>query len=409
MGIQISYMGTKRHMAGLVLNLTRSLPDGPLLDAFSGMCAVGERLASTRPLWTNDFLVFPALVAKCLFTTDTPCPTLDRAKKVLVPPLSRNMRALEARLAEYVAVEDRFLERRSFDLALESTTRVPYVGTHRRLEAERQRLAKAPTTFPYRLAAITYAGSYFGVRQSIEIDSIRYAIDYAASVGSISAVEKDWLLIVLGQVASRVNNSTGHFAEYLKPKRTNLQRIIQKRRRSVLKEFFETLDSVSPVGSQKWRMQNLAFCSDALELLQKIRNSRIRPAVIYADPPYSKAQYSRYYHVLDVLLEYRYPSVSGEGRYSDRRPRTVFALESQVVDSIQRLVAFSARLGASLILSYPSSGLLAARGVEPLQIMREHYPHAELAISVKRQHSTFGAAAAAWRIPARENIYIGLL
>ena len=243
----------------------------------------------------------------------------------------------------------------------------------------------------------------------MEIDSLRFAIDNAAAEGRISHTERDWSLIALGQVASHVNNSTGHFAQYLKPRIGNLHRILQKRRRSVLDEFFKALASMSPVGPEEWRKHNAVFCSDAIGLLRRMRRWKTRPSVVYADPPYSKAQYARYYHVLDVLIEYGYPAVFGEGRYPARRPRTMFALEAHVVESIHQLVQSSAELGASIVLSYPSNGLLSARGVNPLHIIKRHYRRADLAFSVNGRHSTFGAPSVGWKIPVRENVYVGFI
>ncbi|WP_239508159.1 DNA adenine methylase, partial [Proteus mirabilis] len=36
--------------------------------------------------------------------------------------------------------------------------------------------------------------------------------------------------------------------------------------------------------------------------------------MVYADPPYTSVQYSRYYHVLNVLTDYDYPVCEGPGR-----------------------------------------------------------------------------------------------
>jgi adenine-specific DNA-methyltransferase len=319
------------------------------------------------------------------------------------------MQALERRFATGIETEERFIASGSMTWAVQGTTEMPHVGTDERLDSERRRLERAPTTFPYRLASITYAGSFFGIRQCMEIDSLRFAIDYTARLGDISQSDKEWLLVALGQVASRINNSTGHFAEYLKPRADNLHRILRKRRRSVYIEFFQTLASTSPIGSRKWRARNHAFCSETLSLLHGMRGWKVGPSVIYADPPYSRAQYARYYHVLDVLVEYRYPAVSAEGRYPDQRRRTIFALKAHVVEAIDHLVRSSAELGASMILSYPSNGLLAESAVDPLEIMRRYYHRARLAFSVESEHSTLGAADGRWKVPVKENVYVGFV
>lgn len=407
MGVQISYMGTKRQLAGVVAEIVASLPDGPMLDAFSGMCAVGEAVAPQRPVWANDCQVFPAIVAKSVLTARSAPPCSEHIRKILETPYFKNVRALESRFRQYLQTERTYLSTGTLSDAIRGNTHLPYIGTDRGLEAERRRLARRPTTFPYRLASITYIGSFFGVQQSIEIDSLRYAIDFAKRSRLITREERDWLLIALCQVASRVNNSTGQFAQYIKPKGQNLDRIIQKRRRSVWEEFFLVLDSISPLQDPGWRARNRAFRSDALVLLRKMRLLSERPCVVYADPPYSKAQYSRYYHVLDMLIEYRYPPVTGAGRYPDQRRPTSFAHARSVVRSVERLVESAASLKASLVLSYPNNGLLQQMGANALEILRRHYRHVELAHSEARSHSTFGGQHAACRVPVVENVYIG--
>jgi adenine-specific DNA-methyltransferase len=68
MGVNISYMGTKRQLAPAVAAAIGSAKPGILLDAFSGMCSVGEEVGVTRTVWTNDAQVFASEVGAALFT-----------------------------------------------------------------------------------------------------------------------------------------------------------------------------------------------------------------------------------------------------------------------------------------------------------------------------------------------------
>src|SRR5207253_2965645 len=85
----------------------------------------------------------------------------------------------------------------------------------------------------------------------------------------------------------------------------------------------------APLGSAAWRARNRVLCTNALTLWSDLDAAQLRGAVIYADPPYSKDHYSRYYHVLETLVRYDYPSAAGAGRYRPDRYSTPFSLRRQ--------------------------------------------------------------------------------
>lgn len=399
-------MGTKKHLAAAVANVARTLPNGPMLDAFSGMCAIGRALAPDRPLWTNDSQPFAALVGRCLFSTPDE-PLLSRQiRQILKPNYLQNTKTLQARFQRELRLEDAFLATGSLSAALVASRDTPHVGTNRALESERTKLVKNPATAPYRMFSITHAGAFFGIRQCIEIDSIRYAMDRAVDGQTLTINQWNWLLLALGQILARTNTSTGHFAQYLKPTAHNVARILQKRRRSIWKEFVSVVGTLKPLRTPQWRAHNHAFQTDTLELLPQLIAKRRTPVVIYADPPYSKAQYSRYYHVLDSLVEYRYPPAKGVGRYPNHRFQTPFSHAAKVTDSLEKLVQLSAQAKACLILSYPSNGLALSRGLNLQDLLSRYYPRARLVYTAEHTHSTFGAPKASWRVRVTENVYL---
>src|SRR5438552_9025287 len=81
MGVNISYMGTKRVLAESVSEVVAHAQKGILLDAFSGMCAVGEAVGHSRQIWNNDAQIFASQVAKAIFTSqDAPPSALECAE-----------------------------------------------------------------------------------------------------------------------------------------------------------------------------------------------------------------------------------------------------------------------------------------------------------------------------------------
>lgn len=402
----VSYMGTKHALASRVAEIVGALPRGPLLDVFAGMGAVGSAVGVGRPVWTNDWMEFPSLVCRSLLSS--PCGSLsrDEVDNVLGVHFQANRRLLRKRFADQLAAEEKAIASGCLREMPATSADVPFVGTCEALERERSRLARKPDTYPYRMATISYAGGFFGLSQSVDLDSVRFAIDRSYSQGEIKPAKRDRLLVALASAAARVNSSTGHFAQYMKPNDRNINRFLQKRRRSVWQDFLDAAASIEPVGTVRWRRTNRAFRRDAVDLLAELRRSGSGPAVVYADPPYSKAQYSRYYHVLEELILYRYPRISGVGRYPPGRRTSKYGLSGRVAQETTRLVREAASLDAALVFSYPSNGLLETRGEGVRRILSERYAKVELAYSRNHQHSTFGASRTSASNIVRERVYI---
>ena len=159
MTVPITYMGTKRQLAQHVKALADESRPGAFLDAFSGMCTIGSVVATSRPVWSNDAQRFAAVVAEALFTAVSPPPNPLKILTFLRTFLqslidcggaeSRNVE-LEQYAFKYKDIE---LFNQLFDQGLNRATRGVFGA---------QRLG---------VFSLLYAGSYFGYRQSIEIDS----------------------------------------------------------------------------------------------------------------------------------------------------------------------------------------------------------------------------------------------
>ena len=132
----------------------------------------------------------------------------------------------------------------------------------------------------------------FGLKQAIQLDAPRYAIDtFEGAEG-----DHDWLVGAWLQAATLVINAPGHTAQYLKPNTdAAAHRICRGWRRDIWEEFQNQLISLKPIGTQAWRRRNRALVSEAVDLLTDAAPKDI--GLVYADPPYTKDQYSRYYNV----------------------------------------------------------------------------------------------------------------
>jgi len=405
-GIAVGYMGTKRYLAEAVSAALERCKDGIILDAFSGMCSVGEAASLSRNVWNNDTQVFASEVAKAFFTSSTPPLSIAQLVVSTFESFNANKEQLKEIYGGPLAVEVESLKSSDYQVLAKQHAEHLHAGNSDALAEKRLELASNPQTMPYQLATISFSAGYFGVLQAIEIDSVRFALDVARSSGAINIDQHRWALIALCCACSKIATTTGHFAQFLKPNSENIVRFKSQRKKSFWDVWLECASELTPIGNKSWRRRNKVFNKDSLFLLSDLTKSKIKPAVIYADPPYTADHYSRYYHVWDTLILYDYPEVNGIGRYRQDRFVTPFSVKSQVLQAMSDLVERSRNLNADLVLSYPDNGLLCLAGGDPVDVLKKHYRHVEVSRCLDYRHSTMGGSTGQSKSDVKEIIYL---
>lgn len=405
MGLSVRYMGSKRAIAARIADrITADHPNAAVLDVFAGMCAVGSELAPRHAIMTNDIHAFAETVAYALFAAPAPPPTSLDARADLLAAYRRNANALKAILAADLQREAEALARsgdlRGWQRLLDYTQADLEEGV-KPLQGlpsfEAYRLD--PGQFPYCLATTHFRSTYFGLAQAIEIDSLRYAIDQASSA------VRPYYLTALIQAMSQCAAAPGHFAQFLVPRdRKNTAYIGRMRSRGLLSRFYDALDTVD------WphcinRSATKTFCSDATELLENWKTPGPGEFVIYADPPYSRAQYSRYYHVLETVVLYDYPGGTGKGRYRGDRSQTGFSRAAAVRNEFDRFASAAAKTGAKVYLSYPTNGLFSKGGGQIELLLSNHFKKVSRVERILLNHSTLGASSGKATVPVHEDVY----
>lgn len=407
--VRIRYMGNKHELADAVAGIVTSLPaDRPFVDLFCGMCSVGSAIApSGRPVWGNDVQWAASMVAQCLLTSADEPLTSDHLRAVLEAEYHANLSELDVRFHGAASRERRLLRDLNLPAFSREHAKWRHVGNSPARSREARALA-ARREGPYRLFTLTFAWGYFGLWQAMQIDSIRYSIDRAKARRALTPDEARWALLALMQAASCIASTPGHFAQYLRAEtQTSLTRVAAQRRRDVWIQFLGEADTIRPLGTTEWRSANRVMRRDALTIWPELARHGYRDGVIYADPPYSKDHYSRYYHVLETLLRYDYPPAVGKGRYRSDRFVTPFSLATQVAASFDRLARGVASTNSTLILSYPSNGLLSSRADGDLRrLLKRHFASVSLVLRRPTLHSTLGARHGAQASSAEEQIYI---
>lgn len=179
-------------------------------------------------------------------------------------------------------------------------------------------------TYPFCLFTCYFSNVYFGLRQCLEIDSLRFAIEELQNEN-----EKEWALgVLIATISTLASNYGGHFAQPVKIEIGNLSKIIETRSQSIFHEFsirfvnlaYESEKKSYPIKTIKGPYKN------ALLVLESILSDD-REVMVYIDAPYKRDEYSRYYHLLETLIQYSYPSSQGSGRIPDKNKGERFKSE----------------------------------------------------------------------------------
>jgi adenine-specific DNA-methyltransferase len=211
------------------------------------------------------------------------------------------------------------------------------------------------------IATTFYAGSYFGIRQAIEIDALRNAIEVLA----LSRWQRDAALCCLTTAMSLAAFTPGkHFAQphkidQAKDLSFHQERALADRSISVLGVF---LDTCAKLDELPYRH---AHGHRALQSqLENLQPNAVPTdvAVVYADPPYTAQQYSRFYHVPESITTGRVPRLQihrghiTSGLYPADRFKSRFCSKTDSCRAFRDLFAFTKDLNVPIVISYAQSG-----------------------------------------------------
>lgn len=195
----------------------------------------------------------------------------------------------------------------------------------------------------------TYSGTYFSRQQCLEIEAIRETIEQLDG-----EILKSIYLTALANAMSLCQSSSGHFAQYMSSENP---RVVKLQNMSVFKAFIERCLAIHIELSN---FKNLVFNLNIDDLFKVDELEKVAPAgsFAYLDPPYSEAQYSRYYHLLETVFLNDRPEVSHKGLYRPDRFQSPFCSPKKVAQAFKNVAHSAANKGWKLGISYSLSGLI---------------------------------------------------
>lgn len=209
----------------------------------------------------------------------------------------------------------------------------------------------------YHLFEQNYSDTYFSREQCREIDNIRFAIDYVKK-----PIRKSLYLTALIYSMGYCQSSPGHFAQYM-PK--NHPRVKPLRKLSIFDAFKKKVVENHVVFSE---YKNIVIKEDYRALLSKTKIKKHLKGVklIYIDPPYSTAQYSRFYHLLETAVNYDYPKVEHKGLYRGDRFQSDFCYSSKVKREFEFVISNAHKMKSKIAISYSERGLISPQEIAKL-------------------------------------------
>ncbi len=204
-----------------------------------------------------------------------------------------------------------------------------------------------------------FGGIYFSYRQAVVLDTILDVVERSP------APTQDTLKAAVLSAASALVNTIGkQFAQPIRPRnkdgspKTSVIKLIQRDR---------TLDALNVFQTWLTRYSGLPHgCHSTTALRDDFANALSKHgrsfSVVYADPPYTRDHYSRFYHVLETISLRDNPIVSkvmkrgklewSRGYYREERHQSPFCIRSAAPEAFNSLFKLSRENDLGLVLSY---------------------------------------------------------
>lgn len=370
----IHYLGSKLRMLDTIESAINSIctPGDPVCDLFAGSGSVSRRLSYNRRVTSVDIQEYSRVICSAMLNPML----IPNAEEIFEQCRDSEFHRSLAQAIEPIVVYEKkctelalrgnldplceFLEEGSLirselgdSAALSVDLKHALKETLLSIKDLKLEFGDVPRITKY------FGGIYFSYSQSSCIDSILHWIRH------YSDQHRDTYMAAVLSTASDVVNTVGkQFAQPLQPRGANglpknnlAQMVLKDRNLSVFSIFNKWLGlyGSQPTTGYKHVVQKMDFL-EALDCLDPATK------VIYADPPYTRDHYSRFYHVLETICLGDDPGISktriggdvrlSRGLYRNERHQSPFCIKSQAPKAFESLFRKCSSQGTSLVLSY---------------------------------------------------------
>lgn len=369
----IHYLGSKLRVLETISNIIDDIDPtfSRVYDLFSGSGTVSSYLGKKRPVTSVDIQEYSRILTNAVLQ-----PFYENELKEIKELLNKYKEMkIQQCLEPLVKYEEWAIEKANeneiFEICelVEYGSILPFMNKERENISGKLKLAMQNTIENLQNEGIMntkstittryFGGSYFSFKQASELDNL-------LEIASLfEGRVKDVVIAATLSTASEVVNTVGkQFAQPLKafdskgnPKKSVISKIKKDRSISVYKKFVEELDKYFALEKSDFTHKSL--CIDYAEALKNLSEDT---KVVYADPPYTRYHYSRYYHVLETISLRDNPEITmvnsnGElkmsrGLYRTERHQSPFSIKTLSTGAFNTLFSEVSKKNVSLILSY---------------------------------------------------------
>lgn len=363
----IHYLGSKFRIVDFIENTISDVaPTGRVCDLFTGSGTVAYKLSPTRPVSAIDIQEYSKVLCSALLM---PASDAHVAESLLWQLRSSDFtKNILWAFEPLISYEKKMLSGEIFDVigngAIVSLELLGVSNGSGELSAAiveslKRAKIKGLVEGSHTLCVRYFGGTYFSYYQAACIDIVLHHIH------KTDGVYRNTLLAALLSTVSNVVNTVGkQFAQPLNPfdsngnpKRQLIKKIEKDRSIDVFEEFEIWMAKYMSIKSSGFK--HSVSRMDYLNALDSLPEDT---SIVYADPPYTRDHYSRYYHVLETICLRDNPSISTQntkgslqlsrGLYRENRHQSPFCIKTQAPAAFENLIAKVKSKNLPLLLSY---------------------------------------------------------
>jgi adenine-specific DNA methylase len=366
----IHYLGSKLRILEIIKSTVDDLCDENMAvaDIFSGSGTVSKYLSYNRPVVAADIQEYSRVINTAILLPHSR--TMDR--EGIIEAVNIIYKENKLKYLEIINFEKEALSQikeskyenicsiMELGPLVNAITKNQPTNNYTFAEAINQIRSDFLSKGVYSKHAITmlYGGVYFSYDQAIYIDS---CLQYLEQINE--KYKYIFHAAILSSASDIVNTIGKQFAQPISPRKKDgeiktsiMKKVFKDRSQNISQIIFAWLQKYNNQDQPKYL--NRVLKGDFIEVIPRLG----KIGVVYADPPYTRYHYSRYYHVLETIALRDFPEIpksslngevkSSKGVYRSDRHQSSFGVKSKSAKTFDTLFSKCSGIGSPIVLSY---------------------------------------------------------